>query len=354
MNRLTLAVAGGRKTQSIVDSCCSAPREGRILVLTYTQANQQELRERLALFGPQACTVHVQGWFSFLLGHWIRPYLPRLFQGDRLRGLNFDGDPGRFATGRRRFLDDEQRAYKRHLAHLAHDVNRAAAGAAIDRLSRLYDTIHVDEVQDLNGWDLEILAELMDSPIRVELVGDIRQAILYTNVEDQKNSQYKGTKVIDWFRKQEAAHLLEMDYQSVTWRSIQLIADLADSAFDASWGFPPTKSQAGAPGGHSGVYTVAASSAVAYAERFNALCLRSKANSGTCLELPYINIGQAKGMEAEHVLLWPTGTMLDFIQKAKPLKSGTACALYVAVTRARASVALITDKRLPGFLPWAS
>jgi hypothetical protein len=92
MNRLTLAVAGGRKTQSIVDSCLDAPRSRQILVLTYTQNNQRELTSRLAPHRPLQAHVEVQGWFSFLLGHWVRPYLPERFSGRRLHGLNFEGD----------------------------------------------------------------------------------------------------------------------------------------------------------------------------------------------------------------------------------------------------------------------
>jgi hypothetical protein len=52
VNRLTLAVAGGRKASSIADACCQAGTEDRILVLTFTQANQRELSDRLAARGP--------------------------------------------------------------------------------------------------------------------------------------------------------------------------------------------------------------------------------------------------------------------------------------------------------------
>src|SRR6266567_2992749 len=124
MNRLTLAVAGGRKTQSIVDRCRAAPKRRQILVLTYTQNNQQELVSRLARYRPLEAHIEVQGWFSFLLGHWVRPYLPIRWPGRRLRGLNFDGDPGMFATGESRFLDSDGRAYRLHLAQLALETHR--------------------------------------------------------------------------------------------------------------------------------------------------------------------------------------------------------------------------------------
>jgi DNA helicase II / ATP-dependent DNA helicase PcrA len=143
MNRVTLAVAGGRKTQSIVDECVQAGDGRRILIVTYTQLNQQELLARLAVHRPLVAQVEVQGWFSFLMGHWVRPYLPLVFPGRRLKGLNFEGDPGRFAAGERRCLDTEGRAYKRHLAHLAIDTSTASRGGVIDRLSRIYGAIYI-------------------------------------------------------------------------------------------------------------------------------------------------------------------------------------------------------------------
>lgn len=192
MNRLTLAVAGARKTQGIVDHCADADAADRILVLTYTVANQDELSRRLAKQRPLEAAVDVQGWFSFLLSHWVRPYLPRLFPGRSLYGLNFDGDPGQYATGRARFLDSDGRAYKRHLARLATEVDEASGGAVLDRLSRIYGRLWIDEVQDLNGYDLVVLERLMDSKIELAMVGDVRQALFQTNVRDPKYKQYKG------------------------------------------------------------------------------------------------------------------------------------------------------------------
>lgn len=174
MNRLTLAVAGGRKTQAIVDDCVAAVRGRRILVLTFTVANQRELKSRLAVHSPLAADVEVQGWFSFLLGEWARPYLPRLFPGRRIKGLNFDGDPGWYATGESRYLDHDGQAYRLHLAQLAYETNAAADSAVLDRLCRIYDTIYIDEVQDLNGYDLELLKQLMGAPIDLVMVGDVR------------------------------------------------------------------------------------------------------------------------------------------------------------------------------------
>ncbi|MER5837960.1 hypothetical protein ABT116_46480, partial [Streptomyces sp. NPDC002130] len=51
MNRVTLAVAGSRKTQSIVDACAGGAPGVRRLALTFTQTGQAELNGRL----QQAC-----------------------------------------------------------------------------------------------------------------------------------------------------------------------------------------------------------------------------------------------------------------------------------------------------------
>lgn len=343
MRRLDLAVAGGRKTQSIVDACVSAPEDSRILVLTYTQVNQAVVRERLAKQGPIVARVDVMGWFSFLMSHWVRPYLPLRFRGYRLRGLNFDGEPGQYATGRARFLDGEERAYKRHLARFATEVNRASSGAALDRVTRLYDTIFVDEVQDLNGYDLEVLDAVLGAPIDVRMVGDLRQAILATNPRDPKNRQYKGLKIKEWFDKQVKASRLEVFHRCETWRSNQAIADFADSIFDPSLGFSRTRSQNQAETGHDGIFVLAEADAPAYAREFEPLCLRHSVAIAPEVDLPFVNIVPAKGMDVERVLVWPTKGVREFLKRGKRLGDTPSCSLYVAVTRARASVAFVVD-----------
>jgi DNA helicase-2/ATP-dependent DNA helicase PcrA len=343
MNKLTLAVAGGRKTQSIVDRCASAPRGRRILVLTYTQMNQRELLARLARHRPLDAFVEVEGWFSFLLGHWVRPYLPTKFAGRRLRGLNFEGDPGRYAKDAARYLDADGRAYRRHLAHLAVETNEASAAAVVDRLSRIYDEIYVDEVQDLNGYDLEVLSTLMHSSIDLHLVGDVRQALIVTNTQDPKHKQYKGTNIKKWFDIQSAAGLVEINHQSTTWRSNQIIADFADSVFDDSWGFEKTISMNRQTTGHDGVFAIATEHVGAYVRLFRPLCLRHSIASMKNLDLRFLNIGLAKGMGVDRVLIGPTKGMVDFLQRGFKLDETPSCSLYVAVTRARASVAFVSD-----------
>jgi hypothetical protein len=63
----------------------------------------------------------------------------------------------------------------------------------------------------------------------------------------------------------------------------------------------------------------------------------------------------AKGLGADHVLIGPTDNVIKFLRLGSPLDESPACSLYVAVTRARASVAFVHDKpellRLPVWKP---
>lgn len=267
------------------------------------------------------------------------------FNGCRLRGLNFEGDPGIYAKGRVRFLDSEAKAYKRHLAHLACDVDSASSGAVLDRLRRIYDCILIDEVQDLNGYDLEALDALIDSGISLRLVGDVRQATLFTNPRDPKNKQYKGVDIKKWFEKQEKAGRLTISHQDKTWRSNQLIADFADSVFNPSWGFAKTRSANGAVTGHDGLFQVTEADVGPYVRKFDPLCLRNSASTAKDVQLPFVTFGSAKGMEADRVLIWPTKPILEFIRRGNDLKPLSCCSFYVAVTRARASVAIVVPKQ---------
>lgn len=351
MNRVILAVAGGRKTQSIVEDCKSCP-DRRILVLGYTTASQLELQTRIRSAGVYGGRVEVMGWFAFLLQHVVRPYLPLLHEGRRLTGLNFEGDPGRYAKGVERFLDADDRAYMLHLAKLAHDVATVSNGAAVDRLEHIYDEIYIDEVQDLGGWDLEIIQILLKARLKITMVGDMRQALLSTNIRDPKNKPYRKEKIFNWFQLMEQRRLLKIEQAPITYRSSQVIATLSDSIFDPGLGYPPTVSASSETHEHAGVFTVRQSDAVKYAENHGALCLRHSKAVAKDLDLPFLTFGVAKGRTVDHVLIYPTAKALRFLAGGARLEGQAACALYVGVTRAKHSVAFITDQELPNTVAW--
>lgn len=353
MSVVTLAVAGSRKTQSIVNACSDNPEGLRRLVLTYTLTGQAELETRLRTACQPGEVPEVMGWYAFLLRHWVRPFLALLFPDRHLRGLNFEGEPaaGRYAAGVDRHLDGDDRAYMIHLSRLALDVATASENAVIDRLQRCYDEIYVDEVQDLTGCDLHVLTEIMKSTIDLHMVGDLRQSVFETNYRDQNLKQYKGLKMLDWFQLQEKSGLLTIEHSATTWRSNQIIATFSDSIFPAHLGFTSTTSAQEEDVSHKGVFALHPDDVVAYVREYHPLCLRDSIRTAREVDLPFRNFGKVKGITADHVLIYPVGTVRTFLATGKELADGTACGLYVAVTRAKHSVAFVLEDPTKSSLP---
>lgn len=350
-NHLTLAVAGSRKTQGIVERCASMPRERRVLVLTYTQANQEELTSRLRQYAGDHHHVEVLGWFTFLLRHFAKPFLPFKFAGKRVLGFNFEGRPRFMATGVSRFMDVGGAVYGCELARLAHELIQDSKGALLRRLECIYDEILIDEVQDLSAHDWEIIDVLLHSSIDIRMVGDIRQSVLATNPRSSKNSKYSYAGAIHWAREREAKGLLEILESVTTWRCHPHVAKFSDSIFDPSWKFPETQSKNETVTDHDGVFLVSAKHATQYVQRFKPQCLRYNVAAGKSFDFDYLNFKVSKGMTYERVLIVPTAPIAQFVASGTYLEAGSASSFYVAVTRAKQSVAIVLDKAGSSILP---
>lgn len=358
MNRLTLAVAGSRKTQSIVDACAQGAPEKRRLVVTFTQTGQAELERRLQTECAPGSVPEVMGWFAFLLRHCVRPYLPLLFQNQQLRGLNFDGKPvgGRYATGVARYFDAGGGAYRLHLSKLAFEVLKMSRGAAMDRISHIYDEIYIDEVQDLTGCDLHILERLLQAEsMDLHMVGDVRQSVFDTNPQDPNLKKYRGVAMLDWFELYEEKGLLDVSHNVETWRSNQAIADFSDQLFPAEFTFASTISRQVTATGHDGMFAITAADVPSYVDQFQAQPLRESKTTARTSDLPFRNFGKVKGLTFDRVVIYPTAPIAKYLTDGTELKPKTACGLYVAVTRAKYSVAFVLpESKTTGLTPWSA
>lgn len=190
-NHLTLAVAGGRKTQGLVEHCKSLPIDRRVLVVTFTQTNQLELRHRLASQAGDLQNLEVMGWYTFLLRHFAKPFLPFILPSERVGGFDFEGRPYFKAVGKARYMNRNNEVYASELGRLAFEAMQSSGGVLKHRLECLYEEILFDEVQDLSGYDWEIVHQLLLSKIDVRMVGDVRQSVLSTNPRGQKNKNMR-------------------------------------------------------------------------------------------------------------------------------------------------------------------
>lgn len=338
-NRVLIAAAGSGKTTLVARDAVAKVR--RALVLTFTNQNQNLLAEAIAAenHGFPSRAITVMGWFSFLINEFIRPYQRAMTEvPDLLNSLNFKGRPQRFVprSNLRHFIDGNQDVFRDSAADLACEVDRATSGASVRRLESMFDAIYVDEVQDLHGYDLEVLELLFASRMEILLVGDPRQSILETNI-GPKNRKYAGAGILNWF--EERKKVCAIEHVTYSRRCNQAICDFADKLFPE---FKTTQALDSIVTGHDGVMTILRRDVANYCREYSPVVLRENKTTNT-LGLSALNIGITKGMTFNRVLVFPSKTVAKYIKSGSLEGFKSRERLYVAATRARHSVAFVMD-----------
>ena len=227
----------------------------------------------------------------------------------------------------------------KQIARFIVECDKAADGAVIARLQERFDTIFIDEIQDMAGYDLDVLELILRSRINLVMVGDHRQATFSTN-NAAKNKAYAGTNIIAKFREWEKAGLVALSYAQETHRCHQLIADLADSFYAADL---KTISKNKTVTDHDGLFLVSAQAAAAYLEKYQPQVLRLDRRT-QCSGYPAMNFGESKGMTFDRVLIFPHGKGRQWLTSGKyEHVKDSAAKMYVGITRARHSVAFVFD-----------
>jgi DNA helicase-2/ATP-dependent DNA helicase PcrA len=225
------------------------------------------------------------------------------------------------------------------LARFVCECDKASGGAVIDRLEQRFDRLYIDEIQDMAGWDIDVIEFLLKSNIHVTLVGDHRQATFRTN-NAAKNMSYVGSKIIRKFRDWNKAKLCTLDYEVETHRCNQRIADVADGFFPQE---PKTKSLNQRTTGHDGVFIIASTDVRSYVEKYCPQVLRLDVRTN-CHGLSAMNFGESKGLTFERVLIFPHQSAKKWLSTGKLTHvEKSAEKMYVGVSRARYSVAFVYD-----------
>jgi hypothetical protein len=339
-NVAILAAAGSRKTEYVVDSAL-AVNGGRVLIATYTNENQRQIVQRIEQkVGSVPPNISVVGWFSFLIAQCAKPYQrARVGEPLLINGLNFIGTRSRFTkkSESRYFMDGNNDLYRDGVSDFVVALNGDTNGAVVRRLEKVYTHIFIDEIQDLVGYDLDVLDMLMTSKIRVTLVGDPRQYTLSTN-NGPRNKRYRGAGIKNWF--EERAGICELQTRDVSYRCNQIICDFADAIYPH---MPRTRSSGVSETGHDGIFYVASKRVLEYLNKYgNVVVLRHDKRANT-LGIPAVNIGVSKGSTFDRVMIFPTKPMVDYLRRREPASLKAPERLYVAVTRARFSVAFVVD-----------
>ena len=79
-NKIYISAAGSGKTTFILNQAINQHNQGlpdgkRILIVTFTNNNQNNIRDRIInQYGFIPRNIEVSGWYSFVLDYWIRPF----------------------------------------------------------------------------------------------------------------------------------------------------------------------------------------------------------------------------------------------------------------------------------------
>ncbi|WP_317054344.1 UvrD-helicase domain-containing protein [Roseovarius rhodophyticola] len=388
---LIIACAGAGKSAKIINDAIARYRDRkRSLILTYTDCNQRQIIQRLSSkLGAVPPEIKVKGWFTFLLEDMVRPYQSCVLE-DRVSGLNFnETDPhkrnGYTIRGRaerasggsinqQHFVTKEtQKAHSAYLSKFAcriaeetkiiRKVGRKSykVGCATERLEEIYDVIFIDEVQDLVGWDFELLRLFSAcSELDVICVGDFRQTI-YQTANAQKKPKSNAEKV---------SYFQDIGFSQSSLnksrRSVASICTFSDRIHHGL-GFRSTisgvdeRNLPAAIAEHLGVFAVKRADFEAYYERYRPTILRQSHSTEQqiCSGREAFNFGKSKGMTFCRTLIIPTGPQKAFLQgNSNAIAAGSTDkavnAFYVASTRARYSTGFLLDEdvSIDGVTAW--
>ncbi len=341
-SRIVISAAGGGKTTRVVDQALASD-QGITALVTYTRNNVREIQLKAYERSP-AIPAHVEvvSWYSFLLRELARPYRSAM-HNRRIDGIHWvEGKSVPYIpeskTSAHYFLDGS-RIYSDKIAKFICSCNTHSGGAIMRRLKARYGHLIIDEVQDMAGYDLDLIELILKSGIPATLVGDHRQAIFATN-NAVKNKGFAGPAIVKKFEQWKTAGLVTIEYERHTHRCNQAIADLGDGFFPLE---PKTISKNMVVTGHDGVFLVAAADIDAYVATYAPQILRYSAKT-KCAPYDAMNFGEAKGLTFSRVLIYPHGKAVSWLASGSLSHvEKSATKMYVAATRARYSVAFVFD-----------
>jgi len=363
--KLLIASAGAGKTHRIAEQCCQlADDNNRVLVITYTENNQKEIIAKYKSMGinkPE--NIVVKGWYTFLLEDLIRPYQASIFS-KRIDTINFTSRNPHIRNGRtirgtaekvgsyynsRHFLTScQSKAHTEFLSKLATRICSVNVQKPIARLETIYQHIFIDEVQDLAGWDFDVLKAMVRMNTPITCVGDFRQTI-YSTTSNPKQPSSNQQKLDAFTRLR-----FEVEHLAVSRRCIQSICDFADTLHEGE-GYSETKSLVERVPvefqDHQGIFVVPKSMHQEYLETYSPVILRSSIRSAqelNSMPIKKVNFGMSKGLGFDRTFVVPTQNILDFICGNKnAFDSGSTDKaknnFYVACTRSRYSLAFLVE-----------
>lgn len=345
-NIIRIEAAGAGKTYNICKEALARINNielnKRVLLLSYTNRGVGAIKDEVCKqnMGIIDSKIDIMTWYSFILNELVKPYQSAIFEINEVRSIDFTDAYGKVnykSTGtRERYITSNGDVKSKEIAELVLQINKKSQGKVINRLSKLYSHIFIDEVQDMAGYDLDIIEMLMYSEIVVICVGDNKQATFKTN-NSIRNKSKSGIKIWDFFQKLISEGVADVQKNLVSRRFNQEICSFANMVYSNENNISTSMNE---KTNHDGVILINKHDVQKYYNYYKPIVLKYDKRTLTD-EYQSFNFGECKGMTFERVLIYPNGPFKDFLLKRKALK--TPQKYYVAATRAKYSIAFVMD-----------
>lgn len=353
-SKLIIASAGSGKTTYIVREALKIKKE-RVLITTFTDANENEIRKKfiqLNSFIPPNVTI--QTWFSFLLQHGVKPYQSKIYDENVNGLLLVNAQSGTFekngnvifypeSDAKRYYFSNDMKIYSDKISKFVFRVNELSSGDLFNRLSRIFPYIFIDEVQDMAGYDLDLI-KLMMSSSNVIMVGDPRQ-VTYITHREQRNKKYLNGNIEGYIQDKcsECNVDIDKDMLNINYRCVESICKLANKLYPS---YSECKCQQMSLSDHTGVFWVKKEDVAGYLQKYKPVQLRNAKSVQVDNAFPVRNFGEVKGLSFDRALIYPTKPMLDWLEDpSSGLQDSSRAKFYVALTRARYSVGIVYDAK---------
>ena len=243
------------------------------------------------------------------------------------------------------YLTPSNKIYSDKLSKFVVKCNEASKNKLINRIAKIFQNIYIDEVQDLAGYDLDILLLLFKSSSKIILAGDPRQTIYLTH-QEQKFKKYKLANIINFFEKCKSMVEINLEIDNETLNtSFRCNEKICEYAYELNKSFSKTTSKCDVKNMKHGVFLIKPSDSDEYLKNFKAIQLRYNRKSKYNENFPVYNFGEVKGFTFDNILIYPTKEITQWIENhSTKLKEVSRARFYVALTRTRYNVCIFWEK----------
>ena len=237
------------------------------------------------------------------------------------------------------YFSPKMEIYSDKIAKFAVKSNKLNNNLVIQRIKSLYDYIFIDEIQDMAGYDFELISNFMKLGIKVIMVGDPRQSTLQTHY-DGKYKKYSGYNIKNFF----VDHCKDICYvdektlntsHRCNYEIIKIANSLYPEFIDSGTDFEEKSVL-------NGLFFIHKNDVGKFLQTITPVALRydKRYYSG---DLITYNIGKSKGLEFDNTLLYLTKNMIQWFLGDSQIEGKTKSSLYIALTRSRFSCTIVLN-----------